>query len=234
MVASPLLNAAIARRSSGAAAVYPLGEDQRQAVEQQVAWKCSFGRSRGLGRSTRDVAERAAFAGQVTGEERRTPRIEIRVASEAYVERLELLRREQQQERSVATATLRKHDLSPKQINVGEPELVERPGRGDVEEPTSHLERARAQVGLGRFDRPASSVRRVSRERDCTLQERSSGGLAASRLGSVGRELELVRHRLVGPYGRRSQMPCATIRIDISICDLGQCQMGGSALGSAR
>ena len=77
--------------------------------------------------------------------------------------------------------------------------FVERPGRGDVEEPTSHLEHARAQVGLGRFDRPASSVRRVSRRRDCTLQERSSGGLTASRLGSVGRESSSCATASLGP-----------------------------------
>ncbi len=180
------MNAATARRSTGAAARVPLGEDQREAVEQHVAWKRTIGRIRGGRRGTGDVEQAAAGAGEVPGEQRRAPRIEIGVAGEAYVERLELLRRLEQQQRGVAAAALREHDLGPEQIDAGSPELVERPGLRGGQEPASNIERSRAEAGLGGRERPVGSPRGVARQRDRTLQERGRGGLAAARLRPDG------------------------------------------------
>ena len=74
--------------SSGVAAGAPVGEDQREAVEQQ-----SDGAGRGAGsgavRTARETSSRLPAVGQAPGEQRRAPRVEVGVAREADVERLE-------------------------------------------------------------------------------------------------------------------------------------------------
>ena len=134
-------------------------------------------------------------AGEVPGEQRRAPCVEIRVAAEAHVERLEPPRGLEQQQRGVAAAALREHDLGPEQVDAGSPELVERPGLRGGQEPAGNIECARAEAGLGGRERPVGSPRGIARQRDRTLQECGGGGLAAARLRPAGRELQLARRR---------------------------------------
>ena len=65
---------------------------------------------------------------------------------------------------------------------------------------------------------------------DRALEERSRSSLAAASLGAAGGQLELVCHRLVGPGGRGSQMPCPTIRIEMRVGDLRERQVGRPSL----
>ena len=187
----------------------------------------------GRGRHGAGDVEQAAAARQPAGEQRCGPRIEIRVAREAHVERLELPRGLEQQQRRVAAAVLGERDLGLEQIDAGSPELVERSGLRGRQQPASHVERPRPQAGLGGCERSVGSPRGIAGQRDRTLQERGRGREAAARLRPVRRELQLARDLLVGPGGRGGQVPRTTIRIDVPIRHLRQRQVGRPALRPA-
>ena len=161
----------------------------------------------------------------MSGEQRRGPRVEVRVAREADVERLELPRGLEQQQRRLAAAVLGERDLGLEQIQAGPPELVERPGLRGREQLASHVERSRPQAGLGGRERSVGPPRGIARQRDRALQERSGGGQAAARLRPDGRALELQGDLLVGSRRRSGQMPGTAVRVDVPIGLLRQCEM---------
>ena len=70
--------------------------------------------------------QHTAAAGQTAGESRRCERVEIGVAREPLIERLELLGGPEQQRRSVAAAAHRECDLGTQQLALGATQLVER------------------------------------------------------------------------------------------------------------
>ena len=224
------------RKPRAAASVppgHPLGEDQCEAVEQQIARQRTPRRTGRGRRGPGDVEQAAAGASEVPGEQRRAPRIEIRVAAEADVERLELPGGLQEQQRSVAAMVLGEGDLGPEQDHAGSTELVERSGLRDRQQPASHVERPRPQTCLGGCEGPLGSPRRIARDGDGTLQQCGCGREAAARLRPARRELQLAGDLLVRPGCGGSEMPGPTVRIDNTVGDLGQRQMGRSALGSA-
>ena len=202
------------RWSSGAAVGIPVGEDRREAVEQQVTGQ-AVDRVGSHRRGLRHVEQPSAVTREVPGEQRRAPRVEVRVARQAHVERFESLCRWSSRSGSVATATLREHDLGAQQLDAGVPELVERSGLRNREEPLCRVERAGAEVGLRRLQCPFGSPFRVAGERDRALEERGCRGLAAARLAPGRRSSSSsCATVLVGPGGRGRQVPGPTIRID--------------------
>ena len=160
----------------------PLGEDQREAVEQQIACKHATRRIGSGRRGTGDVEQAAAGGREVSGEQRRAPGIEIRVAAEAHVERPQLPRGLQQQQRGVAAAVLGEGDLGLEQDHTGSPQLVERSGLRGGQQTASHIERPRPQARPGGCECPLSAPRRNARDCDGTLQECSCSRQAATRL----------------------------------------------------
>ena len=165
----------------------------------------------------------------MAGEQRRGPRVEVRVAREADVERLELPCGLEQQQRSLAAALLGERDLGPEEIHAGPPELVERSGLRGRQQPVRHVERPRPEAGLGGCERPFGAPRGIAGQRDRTLQERGRGGEAAARLRPDGRAFELRSDLLVRSCRRSSQMPRSAVRIDVPIGRLRQREMGGPA-----
>ena len=163
------------------------------------------------------------------GEQRRGPCVEVRVAREANVERLELPRGLEQQERSVAAALLGERDLRPEQIHARPPELVERPGLRGRQQPVGHFERPCAQAGLGGCERSVGAPRGISGQCDRTLQERGRGGQAAARLRADRGALELRRDLLVRARRSSGQVPRPAVRIGVPVGRLRQCEMGGPA-----
>ena len=157
-----------ARRSTGAAAGRP---SVKISARPSSSRSHGSGGSAGFGRGRRgagDVEQAAAGARHPAGEQRCAPRIEIRVAREAYVERLELPRGLEQQQRRVAAALLGKRDLGLEQIQAGSPELVERPGLRGRQQPTSHIERPRPQAGLGGCEGSVGSPGGIACQRNRT------------------------------------------------------------------
>ena len=124
----------------GSCSRQPCGEDERQAVQQQIARKRGARPWRRTGDSAGNI-EQAAGACHPTRKKSCAPSLEIGITGEARVERLEPAGRLQQQLRSVTTAVLSEGDLSPQQISAGAPELVERFTIRSGQETASHTER---------------------------------------------------------------------------------------------
>ena len=163
-----------------------LGEDQREAVEQQVARKRTIRRSGGARRGTGDVEQAAAGAGEVAGEQRRAPRVEVRVAREAYVERLELPRG-----LGAAGAGRRCRDSARTRSRPGAGRCAPGRARPGVRPPrwpeACGRHRTRPRRGWpGPLRAPGRPGARGRRQRDRTLQEGGCGRLAAARLRPAG------------------------------------------------
>ena len=177
---------------------------------------------------------KARAAGELAGEERRAPGIEIRLTGELHVERVEGLRGAEEQARGFAPAALGVRGLSAQQVQAGVLEWFELTGLGCGEQPTCHVERPRRQAGLGGGERPVGAPFGIARQRDRTLKERGRGGHAAARLRPARRLLKLECDLLVGPGRRRSEVPGPAIGIDGPIGHGRQRQMRASALRPAR
>jgi hypothetical protein len=119
-------------------------------------------------------------------------------------------------------------------VYAGAPQLVERSPLRDRKDRTRHVERPRPEAGLSGGEGSVGPPRGIARQRDRTLQEGSRGRLAAARPRPARRALELASDLLVGPGGRRRQMPRTTIWIEVPIRHLCQRQMGRPALRPAR
>ena len=150
-------------------------ECQGEAVQQQVGRARTGGGPGGRSRLARDVVK-ARAAGELPGEERRAPGIEIGLARELHVERVERLRGAQEQARGFAPAALGVRGLSAQQVQAGVLESFELTGLGCGEQPTCHVERPRRQAGLGGGERPVGAPLGIAGQRDRTLQERGRCG----------------------------------------------------------
>ena len=111
------------RRRGGVAVDHERGEP----VEELVRHGRRLRRRRPRPRS-RGHVQRPGRGGQAVGEQGGEQRLQVRLARRARVERLELLRRPQQQLGGVAAAVDRERDLGPQQIDPDALELLERPG----------------------------------------------------------------------------------------------------------
>ena len=127
-----------------------LGEDQRQAFQEQIARKRRIRWIRRSRHGARDIQQAAALTRQSAGEERCGPRVEVRVARQAYVERLELSSSLEQQHRSFAAAVLGKRDLGLQPIHARSTEVVESSGLSCRHQLERRIERARFEARLGR------------------------------------------------------------------------------------
>ena len=87
--------------------------------------------------------QHSAAAGQTAGESRRCERVQVGVAREPQVERLEPLGSLEQQRRSVAAAAHREGDLAAQQIDPSTPQLVERARLGGGQQVQRGVGRAR-------------------------------------------------------------------------------------------
>jgi len=128
---------------------------------------------------------------ETPGKQRCTPRVEIGLAREAPVERLETLRRVQQLCRNPAPSAPDRHDLPAQQLHPGALKLVERPGLRCGQQPKCEIERAGVQTGLGGVQRAVGTTRGLVGQRDGALQERRRGGEPAAYLRPPDRALEL-------------------------------------------
>ena len=114
-----------ARLSVGAAAAYPVGHSQRESVEQNVDRTRRVGAGR---RGSRGLGGLHQAAGDVeVGRHRGPERLEVRLAGQVGVERLETSRRAHEQPTSVAGTSLLQRDLSAQEVDTGALERVERP-----------------------------------------------------------------------------------------------------------
>ena len=202
---------ALQHRRRGCASV---GENQREAVQQQIARTRRLRRLRRGPHGPGDVEQTAGAVRQPPGEQRRAPRVEIGVARQPGVERLERLRSPEQQRRRVATAVLGEGELGVQQIDASPPELVQRAGLRRREQPERHVERAGLQGDLCGREHALGTARRIDRQARPRAQERGRSGEPAARLRAPRRLLELRRDVLVGACRGLRTVPRTAIGLE--------------------
>jgi hypothetical protein len=147
------------------------------------------------------------------------------LASHRGVERLQAPGGSEQQRRSVAAARAGEHDLRAQPLQPRALKLVERGKRGGRQQLECRVRCRGIELRLRGIHRPLSPPRRIGAQLGRACQERRSRRRTATGLRPVGRALQLVRHRLVGPGRRLRPVPGATIGIGIRIGRLGQRSM---------
>ena len=165
----------------------------------------------------RDVEQAAAGSRQRPGEQRRGPRIEVRIAREAHIERLELPCSLEQQQWSLAAAVLGERHLSAEQIHAGSAELVERSGLSCRPQAERGVEGAGLQVDLGRCKHALGAAARLRRKVGRPSEERCCGSEPAARLRATSGTLEFPRDVLVLALCGLRTMPGAAIRLELGV-----------------
>ena len=139
-------NARSATFNAGAARDIALAGEEGEPVEQQIA-----GARGGLpvgGQNGRGDLARIAAAHQAVGGEGRRERVEVGLARERRIQRLEPPGRLEQQRRSVAAARHREGDLRVQQLGAGLLELVQRSRLRDRQQPQRRVGRAGLVLAL--------------------------------------------------------------------------------------
>ena len=204
------------RRPRGVA----LAGEEGEPVEQQVA-----GTRRGLPigsqNSVGDLA-RITSTGQAIGGERRRERLEIGLAREPGIQRLEPLGRLEQQRRSIAPRVIANVICACKSCARACSSSSSGPGVGDRQQPQRRVVRPGLVLALCGDERTLSPAPRLRRQFDRALVKCRLRRQAAARPRSAGRVLQLGGDVLVEADRRVRKMPGAAIRIDIDIGGLGQ------------
>ena len=223
------------RCSTGAAAARPSVNTQREAVEQQIGRRGGCARS-GAARAARDDLEQAAGARQPPGEQRRAPRVEVGLAREPRVERLERVAAAQQQRRRVAAAARGERDLA---------RAAARPGRAASsssgpasrcgQQPERGVERAGLEVGLRRGQRALGARGRVGAS--ARPRARRNAAAAASPPRACARPAERSSSAATsssGPAAACARCQARRSGSSSGSVDLGQRAVHAPALASRR
>ena len=159
---------------------------------------------------------------EASGVHGRSEGLEVGLARQRGVERLEPSGGIDKQGGSVAAAREDERDMRAQQLQPRALKLVERGQLGGRQQRLGGLAASRRQLGLRGGERARSSPCRVRGQLGRSLEERGRGRDAAPALGAVGRAFQLVGDRLVETGGRVCAMPCAAIRIGLGVGRLGQ------------
>ena len=159
----------------------PVGDQQRQAVQQQVARPRRV-RRRGQPLGGAGDLQHMAGAGQMPGEPRCLVGVQVGLAGQVQVERLQPPGRLQQQRGRVAVQPRGERDLPAQQVRPGALQLIQRPGLRHGQQVQRLAERAGPQAGLRRGQHAPGAARRIGRQRRRPLPERRGGGQPAAGL----------------------------------------------------
>ena len=206
------------QRCSGCRSV---GDQQRKTVQHQVDQTRRV-RWRGKGPGGAGDLKQVAGARQISGEECRLPRVDIRLAGQVEVERFEPLCRLQQKRGSVAAQAGGERDPPAQQIRPGGLKLVHRPGLRRGHEVAGLAELAGLQAGLRRGQHAFGAEPRVGRQVRRAFQERRSGGQSAARLCPARAAIKLRGDILVGFRRGLGQVPGPSVRVSVRVGDPGQ------------
>ena len=112
--------------------------------------------------------------------------VQVGLARELEIQRLELLRRGQHQQRGFPAPAGRESELRANQVDLGALHLVERPLPGDRDQGPGRLEGARLDVREGGGQRPPGSRPGFRRQLGCAGQEGGGGSESGPGLGPAG------------------------------------------------
>ena len=156
------------------------------------------------------------------GEQRCLVGVQVGLAGQVQVERLQPPGRLQQQRRRVAVQARGERDLPAQQVRPGALQLIQRPGLRHREQVQRLAERAGPPAGLRRGQRAPGAARRIGRQRRRPLPERRGGRQPAAGLRPPGRPFELGGHVLIRTRRGRGPVPGPPVRIGLRIGGLGQ------------
>ena len=190
-------------------------DQRRETVEEQVD---GTGRRCG-GRGECRPGHLLAVSGprQATREQCRGQCVEVRLARERHVQRLESACRREQEWRHVAPAVGRERDPRPEDLCLGALEVVERAGIGILEKRDGVVDGACLVLGLGGGQRPAGASRGIDRQRRRTFEECRGSGEPATRLGARSGTFEVSGDIFVRHDRCLRSVPGATIRVGLGI-----------------
>src|SRR3712207_1739811 len=128
----------------------------------------------------------AASTRKSAGVERGAPRVEIRVAREAHVERLESLRGLQEHPGCLAAGLLAVCEVGPKSLESSAPHLVEWSRLRGREEPLHYVERPGTQTGPRCGERSSGSPSGIAGQCDRSLEQCRRCREASARMRPTG------------------------------------------------
>ena len=212
---------ALERRHTGRVAV---DRDQGDPLEQDVASARRAPRRFApvCGQHRLGDLARAAATREPVGEQRCRKGIQVRLARERAVQRLQPLGGLEQQLRCVAAPGDRERHLGAKQLRPRLIELIERSGLSKGEQAQRCIRRAGALLALCRGERTAGAARRLRRQLRRTLEKSRGRGEAAAALCAAGRALELGGDVLVGCRGPVRAVPGAPVRVPLGVGCFGE------------
>ncbi len=178
--------------------------------------------------------EQTAGGCELPCEQRRAPRVEIRVARERRVKRLELPRSLEQKRGTLAATIVGESQLSLQQTQACPSELIQRPGLRGLDQRERGVERAGLQAGLCCGEQAFGAAGRIDGQVGCAAQERRRRGEAAAALRAVGGPLELVGDLLVRPLSGVRAVPGTAIRFETGVGHLRQRCVRAPALALRR
>ena len=199
----------------------PLGDQHGQAVQEEIG---GARRRPAPGHGPRRLGDlqHTAAVGQTTDDDRGPQRVQVGLARERDVERLEPLGGLEQQRRRVAAAAHDEGDLGAEEVDAGALELVERSGLRRGQQSEGRVGRAGLVRGLRRGQRalrlgaPVPGVSSVARSRKAAAAARPPRACARSAERSSSDATSSS-----GPARVRA-VPGAAIGIDVRVGGLGQ------------
>ena len=155
-------------------------------------------------------------------ESRRVPGVQVRLARQLQVERLEPPGGLQEQRGSIAAMTRGEHDLPAQQVHPGALELIQRAGLRRGQQVQGLAERAGLHAGHRRGQDALGVPGRIGGQRHRTLQERGGRGQPAAGLRPPGRPLQLRSDLLIRPGRGLGPVPGPPVRIGLRVGHLRQ------------
>ena len=210
--------------STGAPAACPSVISDGQAVQQQIGRRAAAPAARGADSAARGhLAADPPPVRQAAGEHRRVERVQVGLAREPGIERLEPLGRLDQQQRgaSLPAAGGERH-LSAQQVDAGLLELIQRPGRRHGEQLGRRVERAGLETRLrGRQGppRPGGPGRPSARPRAARTPPPRPGRRGPGPGPLTAPAPRPPPHRVPAPP---RQVPGPPVRITVAVGHLGQ------------
>ena len=202
--------------SVGTAAAYPSVNriaSPSSATSNRPRWFGPRGRgARGFG-----GLQHAAGILVAARPQRGPDRLQVGLARQVGIERLEASGRVEEQRSGVADASLVKRDLSAQAIDLGGPQGVKRAGLDRDEQAQSRVGRAGVALRRGGGEQPLGAASGFGCQDRRALKECRRRCQAPAALRASGRALELGGDVLVGPGRGLGAVPGATIGIDFRI-----------------